>query len=60
MDILKYTGCWDIDKVQIPGVGCYGNHVDIAHVHRISGPASEPSCVGHFLCWVSSELRSKC
>ena len=59
MDVLKHAGRGDIDEVQVPAVGRYGNLVDIAHVHSISGPASEPPCVGHFLCWISSELEVK-
>lgn len=56
VDILEYTGCGDIDKVQVPAVGRYGNPVDIAHGDGISGPASESPRVGHFLSWVSSKL----
>lgn len=59
VDILKYTSCGDINKVQVSAVGCYSNLVDIAHIHSISGPASEPPCVGHFPCWVSSKLRNR-
>lgn len=57
MDIFKYSSCGDIDKVQVPAVGWYGNLVDIGHVDGISDPASEAPRVGHFLCWVSSKLR---
>lgn len=54
VDILKYTGRGDVDKVQVPAVGCYGNLVDVSHTDGISGPASKSPCVGHFLCWISS------
>lgn len=57
VDILKYTCCRNIDKVQVSAVSCYSNLVDIAHIHSISCPASEPPCVSHFLCWVSRKLR---
>lgn len=56
VDILNYTGCGDTDEVQVPAVGCYGNPVDVGHIDSISGPASESSRVGHFLCRVSSKL----
>lgn len=59
MYVLKYTGCGDIDKVQVPAVRCYGNLVDVAHIDGVSGPTSESPRVGHFLCWVSSQLDQK-
>lgn len=58
MDLLKDVGCGDIDEVQVPAVCSNSNPVDTAHVDHISDPASEPPGVGHFLCHVSSQLRS--
>jgi len=56
VDILKYIARGDVDKVQVPAVGCYGNLVDVAHRDSIGGPASEPPRVGHFLRRISSKL----
>lgn len=60
MDILEHIGCGDIDKMQVPAVGCYGDLVDIAHIDSISGPAPESPRIGHFLCWVSDKLYKEC
>lgn len=57
MDILNYTKCANVDKVQVPAVGCYGNPLDVPHEDSIGGPSSKASCVGHLLFWVPCQLN---